>query len=90
MAAIAAVFFRFLRQPSRPNAPRPVAKSGRAAGSGEDRLLLKVIVPVRVKSAIPSREVVGSKDVRKPTKFRYDAPSGLFPAISNSLDCGAA
>jgi hypothetical protein len=25
---------RFLRQPSRPNAPRPVAKSGSAAGSG--------------------------------------------------------
>jgi hypothetical protein len=26
--------FRFLRQPSKPNALRPVAKSGRAAGSG--------------------------------------------------------
>jgi hypothetical protein len=26
--------FRFLRHPSRPNTPRPVAKSGRAAGSG--------------------------------------------------------
>ena len=26
--------FRFLRQPSRPNAPRPVAKSGNVAGSG--------------------------------------------------------
>src|SRR5690349_7094501 len=26
--------FRFLRQPSRPNPPRPVAKSGSAAGSG--------------------------------------------------------
>jgi len=26
--------FRFLRQPSRPNAPRPVAKSGSAAGIG--------------------------------------------------------
>jgi hypothetical protein len=25
---------RFLRQPSRPSAPRPVANSGRAAGSG--------------------------------------------------------
>ena len=31
---MAAAFFRFLRQPSRPNAPRPEAKSGRAAGSG--------------------------------------------------------
>jgi hypothetical protein len=30
----AAWAFRFLRQPSRPNAPRPVAKSGRAAGNG--------------------------------------------------------
>jgi hypothetical protein len=27
--------FRFLRQPRRPNAPRPVAKSGSAAGNGE-------------------------------------------------------
>ncbi len=26
--------FRFLRQPSRPNAPRPDANSGRAAGTG--------------------------------------------------------
>ena len=33
-AGAAAAFFRFLRQPSRPNAPRPVAKSGSAAGSG--------------------------------------------------------
>jgi hypothetical protein len=30
----ASAAFRFLRQPSRPKAPRPVAKSGRAAGSG--------------------------------------------------------
>src|SRR6476659_506505 len=30
----AARAFRFLRQPSRPNAPRPVAKSGSAAGMG--------------------------------------------------------
>jgi hypothetical protein len=29
----AACAFRFLRQPSRPKPPRPVAKSGRAAGS---------------------------------------------------------
>ena len=32
--AKAATAFRFLRQPSRPIAPRPVAKSGRAVGSG--------------------------------------------------------
>jgi hypothetical protein len=32
--ATAAVFFRFLRQLSRPNAPRPVAKSGNADLSG--------------------------------------------------------
>ena len=30
----AACAFRFLRQPSRPSAPRPVAKNGRAAGRG--------------------------------------------------------
>ena len=29
-----AAAFRFLRQPSRPNAPRPLAKSGSAAGTG--------------------------------------------------------
>ena len=29
-----AVALRFLRHPSRPNAPRPVAKSGSAVGSG--------------------------------------------------------
>ena len=33
-AATCAAAFRFLRQPSRPNAPRPVAKRGRAAGMG--------------------------------------------------------
>jgi hypothetical protein len=33
-AAASAAAFRFLRQPSKPNAPRPEAKSGRAAGSG--------------------------------------------------------
>ena len=33
-APIAAAFFRFLRQPNKPNALRPVAKSGRAAGTG--------------------------------------------------------
>src|SRR5580704_1421546 len=33
-AATAAAFFRFLREPSRPTAPRPVAKSGKVAGRG--------------------------------------------------------
>lgn len=33
-AARAAEFFRFLRRVSRPSAPRPEAKRGRAAGSG--------------------------------------------------------
>ncbi len=32
--AASAAAFRFLRQPSRPIAPRPVAKSGSAAGNG--------------------------------------------------------
>ncbi len=34
MEAQAACAFRFLRQPSRPNPARPVANSGKAAGSG--------------------------------------------------------
>ena len=42
----AASAFRFLRQPSRPNAPRPQAKSGSAAGSGVASI--GVIVPVNV------------------------------------------
>ena len=42
-AASAAVLFRFLRQPSRPNAPRPEAKSGRVAGSGVSAILPPVI-----------------------------------------------
>lgn len=33
-AIAGAVFFRFLRQPSQTNAPRPLAKSGNAAGKG--------------------------------------------------------
>ena len=33
-------FFRFLRQPNSPIAPRPVAKSGRAAGSGVAELMV--------------------------------------------------
>ena len=33
-AAREAAFFRLLRQSNKPNAPRPVAKSGRAAGTG--------------------------------------------------------
>ena len=46
-AASAVAAFFFLRQPSKPNAPRPVAKSGRAAGSGVD------VIGVNVKS-VPS------------------------------------
>src|SRR5580700_7921004 len=50
-AAIAAAFFRFLRQPNKPIAPRPVAKSGRDAGSGvvatdQEPSEVLVIVPV--------------------------------------------
>ena len=41
----ATIAFRFLRQPSKPNAPRPVAKSGRAAGSGVSALTVKVQSP---------------------------------------------
>ena len=46
-AARAAAFFRFLRQPNKPNAPRPVANSGRAAGRraalGEVRLNMSLL-----------------------------------------------
>ena len=41
-----AACFRFLRQPSRPNAPKPVAKSGSAAGSGVSATATPV--PMRV------------------------------------------
>ena len=42
---MAAVFFRFLRQPSRPNVPRAVPNSGSAAGSGVSKE--RVPVPVQ-------------------------------------------
>ena len=41
--------FRFLRQPSSPIAPRPVAKRGRAAGRGV--ALLRVAAPTRFDGA---------------------------------------
>ena len=47
-AASAAAFF-FLRQPSRANAPTPVAKSGSAAGSG-------VVASARENASIPGYE----------------------------------
>ena len=43
-AARAAAAFRFLRQPNKPIAPRPVAKSGSAAGSGVAVIVGKVAV----------------------------------------------
>ena len=44
-----AAAFRFLRQPTRPNAPRPLAKSGRAAGRG----VSEALPPVRI-SPLPT------------------------------------
>ena len=44
--AVRAAAIRFLRQPSRPNAPRPEAKSGRVAGRG--------VVPSPVCPPIPN------------------------------------
>src|SRR5262245_17493061 len=70
-AANAADFF-FLRQPSKPNAPRPVAKSGRAAGSG-----MAETTGVKVR---PARElewtVLGS----------FSSPEALLPANSKSME----
>ena len=37
-----AAAFRFLRQPSRPKAPRPLAKSGKAAGNGVVAVLMVI------------------------------------------------
>jgi hypothetical protein len=47
--------FRFLRQPNKPNAPRPLAKSGRAAGSGVVETEPKSTLPVGYNSmsAVP-------------------------------------
>src|ERR1700733_15923745 len=50
-AGSAAAFF-FLRQPSRPNAPRPLAKRGKAAGKGVV-VAAKLAVPLPV-SVYPS------------------------------------
>ena len=52
-----AACFRFLRQPSRPNAPRPVAKSGSVAGSGvalDSTVAVKVVSPRDVKVRLPA------------------------------------
>src|ERR1019366_9996834 len=49
----AASAFRFLRQPSRPNAPRPEAKSGRAAGRGVAPTALLVVIAARKASPFP-------------------------------------
>jgi hypothetical protein len=61
--AASAAAFRFLRQPSRLNAPRPVAKSGRAAGRGVAEMLGVVIVNVESsteRNAALKRELVSS------------------------------
>src|SRR5664280_926790 len=58
--AAAAAAFRFLRQPSIPNAPRPLTKSGRAAGNGVVAVLMVIdwmsacaeIVPILAQSPI--------------------------------------
>jgi len=54
--ALKALGFRFLRQPSRPNAPRPVAKSGRVAGRG-------VTVPVSLSRLAGSSVTNRSKNI---------------------------
>src|SRR5215471_20121493 len=54
-----AAAFHFLRQPSRPNAPRPVAKSGSAAGSG-----VVIVSPIINCSANKSSGVTASKMYR--------------------------
>src|ERR1700678_3839641 len=51
-AASAAAFFRFLRQPSRPNSPRPPPKSGRAAGSRLE-LMSAAVTPRRIGTESP-------------------------------------
>jgi len=54
--ARAALFLRFLRQPSRPNPPRPETNSGRVAGSGVAAMSL--IAPVTNKDPLPESELL--------------------------------
>ena len=82
-AATAATFFRFLRQPSRPSTPRPVVKSGRAAGRGvavtAQSLLLQVATNDKL-SAYPSLYSPANRvDVSVNNNIRV--PSGMRPLV---------
>src|SRR5262249_24269484 len=76
--------FRFLRQPSRPKPPMPVAKSGRAAGSG---VAVNVVSPIleTLQLTVPGRTQLVKLDVpavppEKPT--RVDGGGKLKKALS--------
>ena len=61
----AAIAFFFLRQPSRPSAPRPVAKSGKAPGSGTGEkvgftLFSLMIIPSSVSPTKPPNTKEGT------------------------------
>jgi hypothetical protein len=76
--AIAAVFFRFLRQPNKPSAPRPDANRGRAAGAGGSVCVKKTPeLEVNVTPASKVRVISGSKRLpSRPITPKRAAKSG--------------
>jgi hypothetical protein len=72
---VQACTFRFLRQPSRPSAPRPEAKSGSVAGSG-----VCVTVPLDVLKTNSEEEVIWARD-----KFAMPPDSVTGPKIIRAV-----
>ena len=71
--AVVVAAFRFLRQPSRPKAPRPVAKRGRAAPFCRGRAALTR--PARIRLTILSgRKIAPTNDETRP-QGSFDTPN---------------
>ena len=74
--------FRFLRQPSRPNAPRPVANSGRVAGKGvavtpsSEKAALNVGGVVPPTMSVPMRDQSGSSAASRIQLCKSVKPAG--------------
>ena len=85
-AAVIAAPLRFLRQPNKPNAPRPVAKSGRAAGSGVEESGLGVRSVVRVRLTVPSPKVITSSWTNSKSGPPKDATNRLAVSLKLPLD----
>src|ERR1035437_1129288 len=78
--AATAVAFRILRQPSRPSAPRPVAKSGSVAGKGVVGVGVGIISGKTHGAAHETLRFVGSRVKLSPPKT--SCPSLISPGCN--------